>query len=260
MTAVATSNVPTAIQARLAAGQVSRAGPWLALAARPVLALLAQGLVLLLFTQLQVANAPVAVRHWWTVYGTLVDLGCLGLLVWLTRREGLRLRDLVGFAPRALKRDLALGGGIFLVVFPVCIFGGAWLAGQLAYGSANPALPEAGFLRSLPLLAVLYSRLLWWPLWSLTEELTYNGYALPRLRVLTRSAPLAVVVVGFFWSLQHSFLPWINPQHGLFLFLMFVPLTIALQVIYLRVGRLTPLVVGHWLMDLMSVLFMLQVA
>ena len=52
---------------------------------------------------------------------------------------------------------------------------------------------------------------------------------------------------------------WINLQHAVYLLLTLLPLTIALPLIYLRVRRLTPLIVGHWLMDLASMLFMLQV-
>jgi hypothetical protein len=39
------------------------------------------------------------------VYGTLIDAGCLALLWRLTRREGIRLFDLVGFARTRLVRD-----------------------------------------------------------------------------------------------------------------------------------------------------------
>ncbi len=146
-----------------------------------------------------------------------------------------------------------------MIVFPVTVFGGGMLAQLIAYGSLHPVLPEATFIRSLPLLGVLYSRILFWPIWSVTEELTYNGYALPRLRAMTGSPWMAVALVCFFWSIQHSFLPWVNPQHALYLFLTFVPLTIAMQAIYLRLRRLPPLILGHWLMDLFSVLFMLQI-
>lgn len=259
MTALVTANFPEVVQSRLAEGRIPRFGPWLMLLARPALALFAQGAIFLLFTQLKVPNAPVAIRNWWSVYGTLIDVGCLGLLIWLTRREGIRLRDLISFSRSHLKRDVLLGLGIMIVVFPVCVFGGGMLAMRIAYGSPNPELPEATFIRTLPLLGVLYSRILWWPLWSLTEELTYNGYALPRLKALTGSTWLSVAAVAFSWSIQHSFLPWVNPQHGLYLFLTFIPLTIVLQLIYLRVRRLTPLVIGHWLMDLASAVFMLQV-
>ena len=259
MSTIALNNSREAIQSRLAGGRVSPFAPVLMLIARPVLALLFQGITVLFFIQANLPAPAVTARHWWTVYGTLIDLGCLALLAWLVRREGLRLLDLVSFDRSKLKPDILLGLGIFIVVFPITIFGGGMLASLLAYGSLQPELPEGAFLRTLPLLAVLYSRLLWWPLWSLTEELTFQGYALPRLQALTKSTGISMALVTFFWSVQHSFLPWISLQHAAYLFITFVPLTIALQLIYLRVRRLTPLILGHWLMDLFSVLFLLQV-
>lgn len=255
----ALNNSPAAIQNRLAGGLIPRFSLVLVLLARPGLALLAQGITLLFLMRADVPSPAVAVRSWWTVYGTLIDLGCLALLAWLVRREGIRLLDLLSFDRSKLKTDVLLGLGIFIVVFPLTVFGGGVLARLLAYGSLQPELPAGAFVRSLPLLAVLYSRLLWWPLWSFTEELTFQGYALPRLQALTKSTWFSVMLVSFCWSIQHSFLPWINLQHGAYLFLTFMPLTIALQLIYMRVRRLTPLIIGHWLMDLVSVLFLLQV-
>ena len=129
----------------------------------------------------------------------------------------------------------------------------------IAYGSMNPTFPEATFIRTLPLLAVLYSRILWWPLWSVTEEMTYTGYALPRLIAITRSPWLSVIIVSIFYSLQHCFLSIADFRYGFYTFLLFIPLSLALELIYLRVKRLTPIIIGHWLMDLASVLFMLQI-
>lgn len=259
MTASIAINAPEAIRFRLQKGRVSRFGPWLMLITRPALAFVTYGIVLLFLTQLKTPNPTVAVRNWWSVYGTLIDFGCLAVLFWLTRKEQIRLRDLFSFTKNKLKTDIPLGLGIFVVVFPVCVIGGGMLAGLIAYGSTNPELPEFTFIRTLPLLGVLYSRILWWPLWSLTEELSYNGYTLPRLIEVTKSPWLSVALVSFFWSGQHSFMPWVNPQHGLYLLIMFIPLTIVLQIVYLRVRRLAPCIVGHWLMDLVSAVFMLQV-
>lgn len=247
------------IASALAAGKIPRLAPWLVLVLRPSLALLIQGLVVLLFTQLNVQAPGTAVRHWWTVYGTFIDLICLGLLLWLVRREGLRLFDLLSFDKTKLKQDIFIGLGIFLVIFPLSVFGGGMLGNLLAYGSLNPAFPEGGFIRSLPLWAVLFSRVLWWPLWSFTEELVFQGYTLPRLQTLTGSTWLAVALVGFSWAIQHSFLPWINTQHALYLLITFLPLTLGLQFVYLRLRRLPPLIIGHWLMDLTSVLLLVQV-
>jgi hypothetical protein len=248
-----------AIQSRLAKGRIPRYGPILMLFARSTFILLAQGITFLLLRQLNVQNSDVAIRNWFSVYGTLADFGCLGLMIWLTRREGIRLLDLIGFVKSKLKTDILLGLGIFIIIFPVTIFGFGRLAMLIAYGSLNPVFPEYTFIRTLPLLAVLYSRILWWPLWSLTEELTYNGYALPRLVAMTKSPWVSVAIVSFFYSIQHSFHSLANFQYGFYMFLLFIPLTVALELIYLRVRRLVPLIIGHWLMDLMNVLFMLQV-
>jgi membrane protease YdiL (CAAX protease family) len=132
------------------------------------------------------------------------------------------------------------------------------LAMLIAYGQLNPAFPENTYIRTLPLLALLYSRIIWWPIWSATEEMTYNGYALPRLIAQTRSTWLSVAIVTFFFAIQHSFLMLAGFQFGLYMFLTFVPLTIALQLAYLRIGRLPPLIVAHWLMDFSNVLFLFQ--
>ncbi len=259
MNPLGTANSPEAIQTRLAEGRIPRYGPWLMLVARPALILLFHGLTFLLLRQFNVADAGVAARHWFSVYGTLVDLGCLALLLWLTRREGIRLLDLVGFVKSKLKTDILIGLGVLVLLFPLAMFVFGRLVLLVTYGTLNPEFPEGTFMRTLPLVAVLYSRLLWWPLWSFTEELVYNGYALPRLVAMTRSPWLAVAAVSFFYSLQHSFLSLATFEHAAYMFLIFIPLTVGMALVYLRVRRLTPLILAHWLMDLTNVLFMLQV-
>lgn len=253
-------NSEEAIQPRVAEGLIPRWGPILMLFARSAFLLLAQGLTLLIFLQLGVSNASVVIRSWWTVYSTLVDVGCLGLLVWLTRREGIRLIDLVGLVKSRLKTEIPFGFGLFFAIFPVAIIGGGMAAQLIMYGKLNPEFPEYTYMRALPLLAVLYSRILWWPIWSATEELTYNGYALPRLLVITRSRWLSVAIVSFFFAIQHSFLMLAGFKFGLYSFLTFIPLTIAMELVYLRIRRLPPLIVAHWLMDFTSVMFLLHVA
>jgi membrane protease YdiL (CAAX protease family) len=43
------------------------------------------------------------------------------------------------------------------------------------------------------------------------------------------------------------------------MFLTFLPLTIAMSLAYLRLRRLPPLIVAHWLMDFFNVLFLFQI-
>jgi uncharacterized protein len=255
----ALNNSLEAIQSRFTERRIPRYGPMLMLFARSAFILLAQGITFLLFRLLNVPNAAVVIRNWWPVYGTLVDIGCLGLLVFLTRREGIRLPDLVGLGKSKLKTEIPLGLGLFTVIAPITIFGGGMLAKLIAYGSLNPVFPEYTFMHILPAFALLYARFLWWPIWSVTEEMTYNGYALPRLIALTKSRWLSVAIVSFFFAIQHSFLMLAGFQFGFYMFLAFLPLSIAMVLVYLRIRRLAPLIVTHWLMDLSNVLFLYQV-
>jgi membrane protease YdiL (CAAX protease family) len=200
-----------------------------------------------------------AAAAWWTVWGTLADLGCLAGLLWLVKREGLRLRDLFGFDRRRLGRDVLLGVGLLLTVFPVTMVGGTLLASWLIFGTTQAPM-YAGELtgRALPWWGVAYSLTLWWLVWSPTEELTFNGYALPRLEALTGRPWLAVAVVGVLWAAMHAAIPaLLDARYLLWRTLSFLPLCLAMAAVYLRVRRLVPLVITHWAMDLIGALFTL---
>ena len=251
-------NSQEAIQKRFLNGNIPGFAPILMLFARSILILLAQGVTFILFLQLKIPNTSIVIRNWWTVYGTLADLGCLGLLYWLTRLEGIQLRDLIGLVKTKIIKEVSLGLGLFAIIAPITIFGGGMLAQLIVYGQLNPDFPEYTFIKTLPLLAVLYSRIIWWPIWSVTEEMTYNGYALPRLIALTKSRWLSVLIVSFFFALQHSFLMLADIRFAIYTFLAFLPLSIAMVTAYLRIRRLPPMIVAHWLMDLSNVLFLLQ--
>jgi hypothetical protein len=146
-------------------------------------------------------------------------------------------------------------------MFPVVMIGGSLLSGLLVYGTIQPSLPGDILLsKPLPLWAALYARLVWWVIWSFTEELTYNGYALPRLQALTGRTWLAVLIVSLGWALQHAFLPFIPDwKVFLFLFIQMLPLVTVMQLLYLRFRRLPALVVIHWGMDLFSALMMISI-
>ncbi len=249
-------NSAPAIEARLSLGKISWTGPLILTVGRTVLVLAAQALVSLVFL-LQRDPAPwYSAGRWWTVYGTLADAGCLALLWKFTRAEGVKLRDLIGPIRRRGGRDVWLGLGILLIVFPLFIAGGM-LSNLLVYGkmtaASNPT--GSGLPQAFPLWGLVYSLGIWWIIWTPTEQMTYQGYVLPRLRALTRRSWTALALVGFWWSLQHSFLPLVpNGRYILWRFIMVVPGVIVTMLIYLRTRRLAPFIVAQWPMDIVVAL------
>jgi len=244
------ANSRDALLQRREAATLTWRGPALMLFARAACAVIAQAVVAALFA-LRASPTPWHDSEpWLPVYGTLIDAGCLALLWRFTRREGIRLFDLVGFERTRLVRDTLLGFAVIPVSL-VFIFGGTYAAGWLLYGTLSPPF----LFGRLPLPAALYGVLVWPFIWGLTEQMTYNGYLAPRFQVLSRSTSIAIVLVGFAWSLQHSFMPLtFDARFMAFRLLSSIPNTVFQTVLYLRFRRLVPLAIAHALMDGASVL------
>jgi len=252
-------NSKSALTERLTRGQFTWAGPLLLVVGRTVLIIAAQAVTACWLWLRFRAWSWNAAAKWWTVYGTLVDLGCLALMKAHTRKEGIRLRDLIGRVRLRWGHDAFLGAGIFALAFPFFIVA-APLVTRLVYGSTRiPSFDGLAAGRVLPLWGVIYTFALWLPIWSPTEEMTYQGYALPRFEVLFRSRWKAIALVGFWWAIQHPFLPFVlDWRFFVWRFLMFLPSMIVMTFLYLKVRRLPPFFLAHWAMDTIAIFMTLK--
>ncbi len=215
--------------------------------ARFLFALLVQGLLTLVLF-LRGDPAPLqSAAPWWTVYGSLIDLACLLAMGWFLRYERGRLAMLFDVSRARFWQDLRFAF-LLLILFLILGLGGGMAAGMLIYGGPPPA-PMGG----LPLWGALFSLLVFPVLWGITEQATYQGYALPRLQVLTGNTRLAALIVAFGWALQHTALPFLPDwQFIIYRFISTLPFAIVIP-IYLKTKRLTPFMIAHWGVDLLSV-------
>jgi hypothetical protein len=231
-------------------GTLTWRGPALMLFARSGLAVGAQAIVAAVFALRGSPTPWHDAEPWLPVYGTLIDAGCLVLMWRLMRREGIGLFDIVGLERARLVRDVLLGLALIPVSL-VFIFAGTYAAGWIVYGTLAPPY----LLGGLPLPAALYGVLVFPFIWGLTEQMTYNGYLLPRFQVLCRSTSVAIAVVAFVWSVQHAFMPLtFDAKFMAFRLLASVPFSVFETVLYLRLRRLVPLAIAHALMDGATVL------
>jgi hypothetical protein len=243
-------NSHEALLQRREAATLTWRGPVLMLFARAACAVGAQGFVAAIFALRPSPTPWHDAEPWLPVYGTLIDAGCLALLWRLTRREGIRLFDLVGFERTRLLRDVLLGVALIPVSL-VIIFGGTYAAGWIVYGT----LAQPYFLGGLPLPAALYGVLVWPFIWGLTEQMTYNGYLVPRFQVLCRRTSVAIGIVAFVWAMQHAFMPLtFDRKFMAFRLLASVPFAVFQTFLYLRLRRVVPFATAHALMDGATVL------
>src|SRR5574338_862786 len=224
------SNSHEALLRRRESGTLTWRGPALMLFARAAFGVAAQAVVVAVFA-LRGSSTPWHDSELWLpVYATLIDAGCLALMWQLTRREGIGLLDLIGFERSRLGRDVLLGLALIPVGL-VFIFGGSYAAGWVVYGARTPPL----LLGGLPLWAALYGVLVFPFLWGLTEQMTYNGYLLPRFQVVFRNTTAAGAIVAFVWSLEHAFIPLtFDPKFMMYRLLSPVPFSTFQALLYLR--------------------------
>ena len=252
-------NSKQSLTVRLERSQLAWAGPILVVVGRSALLIAAQAVTVFCLWLRFHSGSWNSAAKWWSVYGTLVDVGCLALIGAFVRREGLRIRDLIGRVRLRRGHDLFLGAGILVTVFPFFMLA-APLATRLLYG-ATPIPVFAGLAagRTLPLWAVVYSFSIWLLIWSPTEEITYQGYALPRLEVLFQSRWKAVALVSCWWAIQHPFLPFIlDWKYFLWRFLVFLPPMVVMTLLYLKIRRLPPFFLAHWSMDIIALFITLR--
>ena len=249
-------NLPPAVHARPSSNRFPRAAPLVLIVGRNVFLVAAQTLAALLFLLRHDSTPWQTAGNWWTVYGNLADLGCLALLWRYTHAEGTSLRSLFGPTRWRGGRDILLGLGLCLLVFPLMVVGGMF-ANWLVFGSfVASTAPSSGGAAALPhvfpLWRTIYSLCVWWIIWTPTEQLTYQGFALPRLKTLTGRTWVALVLVGFWWSLQHSFLPLVLDWHYVVVrFVMVIPGLVVMMLVYLHVRRLAPMIIAQWPMDVL---------
>ena len=168
-------------------------------------------------------------------------------LVWLTRRENMKIIDLVGAKGKDILKQLAWTPAYLLAVAPTSIL--ASVITQAFYGTT---LPPMIAVVNLPPVGELYSLLVWPIIWVITEELVYLGYLLPRMEVLSGKTWIAVLVVIFFWGIQHLAMPFILDEKYLISRVLAAIAAISsfpiVFVLWRR--RLIPLMGVHYIADL----------
>ena len=235
--------------------------PYIIVASRTFFLILAQSIVSLVF-YLKGSTSPWRESAaWYTVYGTIADIGCLSLLIPFCIKERLSFKQLIRFKNNRFLKDILTGVVLFVLFFPLIGMGGSFLVGKIMNINIE-VMQYKGILteRILPHWAYLYSFFIWLPIWSLVEEITYQGFGLSHILEDSGKKWLAISYVGFWFTLQHSFFPLIlDWRYIIFRFIAFAPLVLVFLIFFIKKQRLVPVIVAQYIMDFMVVWWTIKI-
>jgi hypothetical protein len=187
---------------------------------------------------------------WWMVYAAFVDLGILGVIGWLLRRDGGTYRRLLG--PPTTAWQVTLGAvGVLAASVPAVVFSAELTSA--VYGQATAPMFA---VVDVPPLASAFSVLVVPLLAELAEPVAYLGVVLPRLEQRLGRSWLAATIVVVVWAAEHAFYPLLTSGDGLDLeFAAYrvgsvLPFLATWTALYYALGRrLLPIMAARWIFN-----------
>ncbi|MCR4641147.1 MAG: CPBP family intramembrane metalloprotease [Lachnospiraceae bacterium] len=189
------------------------------------------------------------ISNWWTIVATIVNVFTIILLIGISKKNGITYWDLINYRKGASKlKQIVLISIVILLVGT----GGMYLAGFICYG----VLPYASPMMITPvakILAVINFFLL--PVsTAFAEDGLYLGCGVN----VIKNKGAGIVIPAFFYALQHCFIPTLlDGRYIFYRFLSFLPLTVILCWYYQKKRDPLPIMVGHVLIDMMTVSWIL---
>jgi hypothetical protein len=191
-----------------------------------------------------------AAAAWWMVDAALIDLGTLGVLFWLLRRDHSSYRRLLG--PPATVWRVALGAlGVLAASVPAMVLG--IQVNKAVYGEAT--LPMFAVV-DVPPLASAFGVLVVPLLAELAEPVAYLGVVLPRLEERLGRRWVAATIVVVIWAAEHGCYPLLISHGSLDLdvaayrAVSVLPFLACWTAAYYALGRrLLPVMAARWVLN-----------
>lgn len=185
----------------------------------------------------------------WSIVCSIVNILLIILLVILTRINKSNYLELINYEKgKTTKKEVLLVCLIVLGLGMGCMY----LAGLIVYQKFPYMAPD--MIKPIPLWLAIISFFILPITTALAEDGLYLGCGVNKIN----NKCLKVIIPGFFFALQHSFIPFLlDFKFILYRFLSFLPLTIILCYIYSKKRNPLPIMIAHTLIDICTVVLIL---
>ncbi len=186
------------------------------------------------------------ISNWWSVIASVVNIGTIVLLILAAMCAKSNYWTLINFQKAQTKVGQVIGVTLAILIIGML---GMYLAGWLCYGKLPYAAPM--MIAPIPLWLAIVNVIILPVSTSFAEDGLYLGYGVNQ--ICNKYA--AVIIPALLFALQHSFIPTLfDIRYIIYRFLSFLPLTIILCLYYYRRRNPVPIMIGHTVIDLATVM------
>ena len=185
----------------------------------------------------------------WTIICSIVNILLVLLLILIARINKSNYLELINYEKGKTTIKEVIVISLIIVLLGM---GGMYLAGLIFY-QQFPYL-SVDMVKPIPLWIAIINVIVLPISTALAEEGLYLGCGVNQIN----NKYLKVIIPGFFFALQHSFIPTLFDMRYIgYRFLSFLPLTMLLCYIYSKKKNPLPIMIGHALIDLFTVITVL---
>lgn len=194
-------------------------------------------------------NSLKGISNWWSIVATIVNIITILLLVFITKKIGSSYKELINYEKGKTKAKQAIIISIIVLVVGTV---GMYLAGFICYHKLPYASPM--MIAPIPIVLAIINFIVLPLTVSFAEDALYLGCGVNQIK----NKYLAIFVPAFFYALQHCFIPTLfDGKYIIYRFLSFLPLTIILCWYYQKKKNPVPIMIGHALIEVASVVLIL---
>lgn len=186
------------------------------------------------------------ISNWWSIAASIVNIVVILILYFFTKKKKSSFWELINYQKGRTKAKQIV---VMSVIISVLGITGMYMAGYFCYG----IIPYAAPMMVAPIsvwLAVINVVIL--PITTaFAEDGLYLGCGVNQIK----NKVLAITIPAFFFALQHSFIPTLfDLRYIIYRFISFLPLTLILCWYYYKKRNPLPIMIGHAIIDVATVL------
>ncbi len=186
------------------------------------------------------------ISNWWSIVASLVNIITILILLFITKKQEINYWELINY-----QKGKTTAKQIISIAMLILLIGmiGMYLAGYICYGVIPYAAPM--MIAPIPVWLAIINIIVLPISTAFAEDGLYLGCGVNQIK----NKYMSIIIPALFFALQHSFIPTLfDVKYIIYRFLSFLLLTIILCWYYHKKRNPLPIMVGHTIIDLLTVI------